>query len=166
MVRIPVEIGPATEPEPWNFRRQILPILSKANCNGGGCHGALAGKGGFRLSLSAYDPESDYLNLTRDAAGRRIESSDPVRSLLLTKPTAAAPHKGGRRLDPKSEDYRILAEWIADGAPGPQLGDAPLESLEILPKRWFLKKGDRLRFLVLARYKDGRVEEVTRWAKF
>ncbi|MEY5010440.1 MAG: hypothetical protein RLZZ253_1579, partial [Verrucomicrobiota bacterium] len=165
-VRIPVEIGPATEPEPWNFRRQILPILSKANCNGGGCYGALAGKGGFRLSLSAYDPESDYLNLTRDAAGRRIESSDPVRSLLLTKPTAAAPHKGGRRLDPKSEDYRILAEWIADGAPGPQLGDAPLESLEILPKRWFLKKGDRLRFLVLARYKDGRVEEVTRWAKF
>ncbi len=165
-VRIPVEIGPATEPEPWNFRRQILPILSKANCNGGGCHGALAGKGGFRLSLSAYDPESDYLNLTRDAAGRRIESSDPVRSLLLTKPTAAAPHKGGRRLDPKSEDYRILAEWIADGAPGPQPGDAPLESLEILPKRWFLKKGDRLRFLVLARYKDGRVEEVTRWAKF
>jgi hypothetical protein len=165
-VRIPVEIGPATEPEPWNFRRQILPILSKANCNGGGCHGALAGKGGFRLSLSAYDPESDYLNLTRDAAGRRIESSDPVRSLILTKPTAAAPHKGGRRLDPKSEDYRILAEWIADGAPGPQPGDAPLESLEILPKRWFLKKGDRLRFLVLARYKDGRVEEVTRWAKF
>jgi hypothetical protein len=165
-VAVPVHVGPQPEPEPWDFKRHILPILSKANCNGGGCHGALAGKGGFRLSLSAYDPESDFLNITRDALGRRIESSDPVRSLLLTKPTGATPHKGGRRLHPQSDDYRILAEWIAAGASGPSPKDAKLDHLEIFPKRWSLRKGDRLRFLVLAHYSDGRIEEVTRWAKF
>ena len=163
---VQVSVGARTEPEPWDFRRHILPILSKANCNGGGCHGALAGKGGFRLSLSGYDPESDFLNITRDALGRRIEPSDPVHSLLLTKPTAATSHKGGRRLDPKSEDYRILAEWIAEGAAGPKSDNARLDHLEIFPKRWVLRKGDQLRFLVLAHYPDGRVEDVTRWAKF
>jgi hypothetical protein len=164
-VRVALSEGEAEAP--WSFNRHILPILSKANCNGGGCHGALAGKGGFRLSLAAYDPASDHLNITRDALGRRVEPSDPLRSLLLTKPTAATPHKGGRRLDTRSEDYRILAEWIASGAAGPKTVEAGLDHLEILPPRWNVaRKGERLRFLVRAHYGDGRVEDVTRWAKF
>jgi hypothetical protein len=166
-VSVPIKVKTNRAEESWSFNRHILPILSKANCNGGGCHGALAGKGGFRLSLAAYDPASDHLSITRDALGRRVEPSDPLRSLLLTKPTAAAPHKGGRRLETRSEDYRILAEWIADGAEGPRAGEASLKDLEILPPRWNVsKKGERLRFLVRARYADGRVEDVTRWAKF
>jgi hypothetical protein len=166
-VSVAVRVTTRTAEEPWSFNRHILPILSKANCNGGGCHGALAGKGGFRLSLAAYDPASDYLNITRDALGRRVEPSDPLRSLLLTKPTAAAPHKGGRRLDTRSEDYKILAEWIGSGAPGPEPEEAGLDHLEILPPRWNVsQKGERLRFLVRAHYGDGRVEDVTRWAKF
>ena len=48
-----------------SFRHDVMPVLSKAGCNGGGCHGALAGKGGFRLSLNAYDPVTDYYNITR-----------------------------------------------------------------------------------------------------
>jgi hypothetical protein len=164
-VAVSVKTDPALED--WSFNRHILPILSKANCNGGGCHGALAGKGGFRLSLAAYDPGSDHLNITRDSLGRRIEPADPLRSLLLTKPTAATPHKGGRRLDTHSEDYRILAEWIAAGAAGPKPGEAGLDHLEMLPARWNVaQKGEALRFLVRAHYTDGRVEDVTRWAKF
>ena len=161
-VTVRVEGGEAE----WSFNRHVLPIMSKANCNGGGCHGALAGKGGFRLSLGAYDPEADFLNITRDALGRRIESADPLHSLLLTKPTSAAPHKGGRRLDPRSEDYRLLAEWIASGAPGPLPKEAGLDHIEVLPARWSLQKGQKIRLLVRAHYGDGRVEDVTRWAKF
>jgi hypothetical protein len=165
LVSVSVKVAPGQEQ--WSFNRHVLPILSKANCNGGGCHGALAGKGGFRLSLAAYDPSADHLSITRDALGRRVEASDPLHSLLLTKPTAAAPHKGGRRLDTRSEDYRILAEWIASGATGPSAEEAKLDHLEMLPARWNVaQKGERLRFLVRAHYADGRVEDVTRWAKF
>ena len=28
----------------WEFRRHVLPVLSKAGCNTGACHGALAGE--------------------------------------------------------------------------------------------------------------------------
>ena len=152
--------------EGWSFQRHVIPILTKAGCNTGGCHGALAGKGGFRLSLSAYDTTADFLNITRDALGRRIETGDPLHSLLLTKPTAAMPHKGGRRLDPRSEDYRILAEWIAAGAEGPRKDEAQLERLEVIPERLALKKGDRAQLQVLAHYADGLIEDVTRWTKF
>ena len=60
----------------------MLPVLSKAGCNGGGCHGALAGKGGFRLGLNAYDPATDHYNITRENRGRRIEFAAPASSLL------------------------------------------------------------------------------------
>ena len=47
-----------------SFRHDVLPVLSKAGCNGGGCHGALAGKGGFRLSLNAYDPALSLIHIS------------------------------------------------------------------------------------------------------
>ena len=91
-----------------SFRHDVLPVLSKAGCNGGGCHGALAGKGGFRLSLNAYDPATDHYNITRENRGRRIEFAAPASSLFVTKPTAAVRHKGGKVLHENSEAYRIL----------------------------------------------------------
>ena len=165
--------SPQAQPAPriapdggWSFQRHVLPVLTKAGCNTGGCHGALAGKGGFRLSLSAYDADADYSSITRDALGRRIETGDPLHSLLLTKPTSAAPHKGGRRIDPRSEDYRILAEWIAAGARGPRADEPALEKIEVLPAKLALKKGEKTRLQVRAHYAGGIVEDVTRWAKF
>ena len=88
--------------EEWNFRHDVVPILSKLGCNTGGCHGALAGKGGFRLSLNAYDLESDHYQITRAMLGRRLEFGDPARSLVLVKPTAAVRHKGGKVLQEES----------------------------------------------------------------
>ncbi len=158
--------APASEPAEWTFRNHVQPVLSKAGCNSGGCHGALAGKGGFRLSLNAYDPEGDHYNITRDARGRRIEFADPARSLLLTKATAAIRHKGGKRFEAGSRDYRVLAEWIANGAKPPAEDDATLERLEIEPKQALLQKGDMRSLTVRAHYSDGSVEDVTSWAKF
>lgn len=150
----------------WSFRNHVLPILSKQGCNSGGCHGALAGKGGFRLSLNGYDPDSDHYNITRDARGRRIELADPARSLLLTKPTTAVKHKGGRRLDPGSPDYQLLAGWIVDGAEAPEERDTTLDRLEVYPERMVLSRGQKHRLSVRAVYSDGTEEDVTRWAKF
>ena len=93
----------------WSFRNHVLPVISKGGCNMGSCHGALAGKGGFRLSLRGYDPEADWHTITREARGRRIELGDPGRSLLLTKATTALKHTGGLRVKEGSRDYRILA---------------------------------------------------------
>ena len=82
-------------------------------CSSGACHGAAAGQNGFKLSLRGYDNDGDYLALTRHALGRRIIPSDPGRSLMLLKPTGAVPHKGGKRFEVDSVEYRILSEWIA-----------------------------------------------------
>src|SRR5450631_2531183 len=71
-----------------SFRNHVQPILAKAGCSSGACHGAAAGQGGFKLSLRGYDNEGDFLTLTRNAFGRRIIPSDPGRSLMVLKPTA------------------------------------------------------------------------------
>src|SRR5437868_2583645 len=56
---------------PISFRNDIMPVLSKAGCNAGACHGNQNGKAGFKLSLRGQDPAADYNSLTRDAFGRR-----------------------------------------------------------------------------------------------
>jgi len=150
----------------WEFRRHVIPVLSKTGCNSGACHGALAGKGGFMLSLNGYNPEGDYLAITQQARGRRIELGDPGRSLLLTKPSGALPHKGGLKLDVNSEGYEILANWIASGANPPTVEDPTLERIEVSPQQSLLKPNDSQQLTVQAFYSDGRVEDVTRWAKY
>jgi hypothetical protein len=150
----------------WSFRHDVESILARRGCSMGACHGALAGKGGFRLSLRGYDPTADWKTITREARGRRIELSAPGRSLLLAKPTGALPHKGGLRLDVDSRDYRILSEWVAQGATPPRADDPELERIEVLPAESMLRPGDEAQILVLAHYSDGRRADVTHWAKF
>src|SRR6266513_4244259 len=118
-----------------SFRNHVQPVLAKMGCSAGACHGAAAGQNGFKLSLRGYDDEGDYLTLTRQALGRRIVPSDPGRSLFLMKPTTAVPHKGGKRFDVDSLEYRILSEWIASGTPGPKKEDPRIEKIEILPEQ-------------------------------
>ncbi len=149
-----------------SFRNDILPILSKAGCNSGGCHGALAGKGGFRLSLFGYNPEADHFAISREAQGRRIEPTDPARSLLLLKPTTAIKHKGGKRLETSSPDYEVLVAWIAAGAPGPVAGEATLENLTVSPAESLTRQGETVQHAVRARYSDGKEKDVTRLAKY
>ncbi|MCB1232984.1 MAG: DUF1553 domain-containing protein [Verrucomicrobiae bacterium] len=161
-----IEVKAFDEPHAWSFRNHVLPVFSKGGCNMGACHGALAGKGGFRLSLRGYDPEKDYHRITHEARGRRIEPGDPGRSLILTKATTALKHTGGKRIEPGSRDYRILAEWISAGAAPPSRDDATLQSLEIFPPLATLPPGSKPRFIVRANYSDGRQEDVTQWAKF
>jgi len=164
---IPANCGAAPVDEAAvSFRHDVMPILSKAGCNGGGCHGALAGKGGFRLSLFGYNPEADHLAITREAQGRRVELAQPGLSLLLTKPTTTVRHKGGKRMETDSDDYRTLARWIAQGAPGPLAGEAGLQGLVIEPGERPVTVGDTLSLKVVARYGDGRERDVTRWCKF
>lgn len=153
-------------PESPEFTRHVLPIISKLGCNSGSCHGALAGKGGFRLSLNGYNPKGDHFTITQQSLGRRVEISDPGRSLILTKPTGALPHKGGLKLQTDSIEYQILADWIAEGAKGPRATDAQLLKLEVKPKKIVMNPEGTANVSVVAHYSDGKKENVTRWAKY
>jgi hypothetical protein len=154
------------EPFAWSFRNHVESVLSKSGCNGGACHGARAGQKGFRLTLFGFDLEADHAYLTRHALGRRIVLEDPGRSLLLLKPTGVVPHKGGVRFEPDSLEYRVLAEWIAHGAPGPSESDPIVERIEVLPAQSQQTPGKTQQLVVLAHFNDGHVEDVTRWAKY
>ncbi len=149
-----------------SFQLDVMPILSKASCNGGGCHGAIAGKAGFRLSLFGYDPASDYLTITREARGRRVDLQEPGASLLLTKPTTALPHKGGKRLDVGSDDYQTIADWIEAGCPSPLANEKKLVGIDLGPRESTAAPGQTVTLAVTARYDDGSTRDVTRWARF
>jgi len=154
------------QPFQWSFRNHVESVLSKQGCNAGACHGARAGQKGFRLTLFGFDVDADYTYLTRQAVGRRIVPTDPGRSLILTKPTGLLPHKGGVRLEAGSLEYRVLAEWIAAGVPGPKADDPQIVRVEVLPEysRQTVKAKQQL--VVLAHFSDGHVEDATRWAKY
>jgi hypothetical protein len=161
-----VTVVGAADAHRWSFRHDVQSVFSKVGCNSGACHGALAGKGGFKLSLRGYDADADYLTITREARGRRVELSDPGGSLILTKPTGALPHRGGLKLKPSTRDYDVIAQWIASGAESPRQEDPRLERISVLPDSALLRPGDQSRVLVNAHYDDGRVVDVTHWAKY
>jgi len=164
--KIQITVTGCDQPYRWDFRSEIQSVISRLGCNTGACHGALAGKGGFRLSLGAYDTDGDYRSIAHALRGRRIEMADPGRSLLLAKPTGALPHKGGLRLKTDSRDYQVLAQWIAAGAAGPREDDSRLVQISVIPESAMLEVGDRSQVLVNAHYDDGRIVDVTHWARF
>jgi hypothetical protein len=153
-------------PFAWSFRGHVEPLLAKIGCNSGACHGALSGKGGFRLSLRGYDPATDFFNIVKQDRGRRVDLADPGRSLVLAKPSGAIAHKGGVRFGTNSREYRILSEWISHGAAPPSESDPRVEKLDILPDRSFQHVGETQQILVRARYSDRRTEDITRWVKW
>ena len=161
-----VTVEKFAQPHQWSFRNHVQSILSKTGCNSGACHGAAAGKNGFKLSLRGYDPEHDFYSITHQARGRRVTPDDPGRSLILTKPTAAIPHKGGQRFSEDSFEYRVVSEWIAQGLPAPTATDPRIQKLEILPSASRLKAGAELSMIVVAHFDDGHTEDVTAWAKY
>src|SRR5262249_2813714 len=66
----------------------------------------------------------------------------------------------------ESDAYRLLADWIAAGAPAPTKDDVRVQRLEVFPSGAVLKPADGLQVIVRAWYSDGHSEDVTRWAKF
>lgn len=143
------------------FTTDVIPVLTRAGCNMGACHGAGSGKGGFKLSLQGYDPDLDYAALVRAAAGRRIVRTHPDQSLILRKATLRVVHKGGQRFRVGSPEYRLLRDWIAAGAPGPSPKDPRVVKLRITPPLRTLRTGQRQRYVVRAVYDDGAQRDVT-----
>lgn len=105
----------AKSSEPLYFDTTVLPILTKAGCNSGACHGAIAGRGGFRLSLWGSDPVADYSAIVHEWEGRRVDRAIPTNSLLLKKTSGLLDHEGGVRLPEDSASWRRIESWIRNG---------------------------------------------------
>ena len=150
----------------WSFRNDVLPVMTKAGCNSGPCHGAAAGKNGFKLTLRGYDPETDYYTLTHQALARRTDGLEPAKSLILLKPTLTLQHGGGRRFAVGSPEYQVIAGWIAEGMPPPQDSDPRVTEIQVLPREASLRPGAEQQLIVTAVFSDGHTEDVTRWAKY
>ena len=161
-----VSVSGTQDPFVWGFRQHVVPVLTKKGCNSGPCHGASAGKNGFKLSFRGYAPESDYEALTRESTARRVSLADPASSLFLLKPTMTIPHGGGRRFGVDSLEFQILSQWVASGAPSPAEQDPSVVALEVYPPAATLAPGVRQQLVVRARYSNGEVSDVTPWVRY
>lgn len=166
VVTVPVVVQNTRKPFHWTFENHVESVFSKQGCNTGPCHGAGSGKGGLKLSLRAYDPDSDYFRLRTEGRGRRIVRARPRDSLLLKKPSLAEAHVGGLKLRRDSLEYRVVSEWIANGARGPSPNTPKLVRLGVFPTDRTLSRGSCQRLLVTACFSDGHTEDVTHWARY
>src|SRR5690606_21393014 len=155
------------EPALVSFKNEMLSALTKAGCNMGACHGSPSGKGGFRLSLRAYDPELDIMTLRSEYFARRTNIMEPASSLLLRKALMEVAHGGGKRLRKTDPSYHILETWIAEGMKLDSAETPDLMSVETIPtKRVLRDPADQQQIVVLGHFSDGTTRDLTQMADF
>jgi hypothetical protein len=155
----------AAPQDPVDFDTEVLPVLAKAGCNAGACHGAAAGRGGFKLSLFGGDPAADHRAIVRDLEGRRVNLAHPERSLIVLKPTWQLDHEGGQRFDADSPQAELLTGWIAAGAP--RKPTRQLMNLIVEPANPALTSlPGKLSLAVTAQFDDGTSRRATHLAIF
>jgi hypothetical protein len=164
--KLPVVVKDAKVDRPISFKLDVMPIFLRTGCNVGGCHGSARGKDGFRLSLFGFDPDGDYIRLTREQPGRRLNLAIPEDSLLLTKCTGKVSHSGGTKFKEDSPFYATLMRWLDAGAPMDAADVAKPVSLEIMPKNAVMEEGDKMQFTARAKYSDGTDRDVTNLVLF
>lgn len=165
-VQVPVTVSGAKVQRVFNFRNEIIPVLTKGGCNSGGCHGKASGQNGFKLSVFGFDLAADYEALLGEGRGRRTFLAAPEQSLLLRKACGQMPHGGGVRFNADSYAYRTLRDWIAAGAPVGSGEDATVVGLEVWPAERELTAGGQQQLLATAIYSDGARRDVTAQAEY
>lgn len=166
--KIPVTVSSASLPRPRSFEFDAMVALSKNGCNSGACHGSPSGKGGFRLSLRAFDAKFDELTLIHEDFGRRTNALKPEESLLLLKPLMKVPHGGGLKLRASDPAYQVLREWIAEGCKMDPPSAPRCVKLELYPPsgRVLKRPAHTQQLSVLAHFSDGTIRDVTEMAVF
>ena len=144
----------------------LLSVFTTKGCNGSACHGSPAGQNGFRLSLFGSDPAADRQMIVEMDEGRRVDLDHPENSLLLQKPTFEIPHGGGQLFTTESDAYRMILDWLRQGA-REAAGDARLESLEMYPReRILIGPGVRQPLAIIGRRSDGSTQDMTEQVSF
>jgi hypothetical protein len=161
-VSVPVIVKNLESPSPVSFKNETQMALTKAGCNMGACHGSPSGKGGFRLSLRAYDPELDIMTVRSEFFGRRTNIMEPGQSLLLQKPLMEVAHGGGKRLKKGDPAHRTLEQWIGEGMRLDAQGEPDLVKIVTVPGRQVLRQpAARQQIMVLGHFSDGSIRDLT-----
>jgi hypothetical protein len=164
---VPVEVTGQATADPVSFQYGALVALSKQGCNSGACHGSPSGKGGFRLSLRAYDPALDIYTLAREDLQRRVNPLNPAASLVLTKPTMAVTHGGGQKLKTDDPAYQILRDWIAEGCHVDPAESPRCVRVEVYPpERTLHFPATTQQVVALAHFSDGSIRDITEIASY
>jgi hypothetical protein len=166
--KVPVEVVNFEKPDLLSFEYHALAALSKNGCNAGACHGSPSGKGGFRLSLRAFDSKLDQQTLLREDFGRRVNPMNPDASLLLAKPLMKVAHGGGLKMKKTDVAYTVLRDWIAEGCRLDPPGAPRCTKIEIYPPsgRELKRPAHAQQLAVLAHYSDGAIRDVTKLCVF
>ena len=165
--RAPIEVKDGLKDRAVSFRQDVMPVFMRAGCNQGGCHGAARGKDGFRLSLFGMDPDGDYIRLTREMVGRRINLAIPEESTLIEKCVGKVPHSGNKLYEADSAYNKTILEWITNGAKDDPATIAKVTGIDIYPKQIVLEgPGATQQISVRATYSDGTDRDVTSLALF
>ncbi len=150
-----------------SFINDVMPVLTKSGCNAGVCHAkAGGGQNGFQLSLLGFEPQEDYEHLFKENRGRRLFPAAPERSLLLMKATGKMPHGGGVRVSVDSENYRLLLNWIRQGAAYDAESAPQLMTIEVQPSRGTVHRSSEQQLKAVAKYANGSERDVTGLALF
>ena len=163
---IPVRVQGYANYPPVNFEVDIIPLLTKLNCNGGGCHGRQGGQNGFQLSVFGFDPATDYEALTRQGRGRRVFPGAIEQSLIYSKGTGLVAHGGGERMKPDSQDAELLREWLKQGMPWGENETPTVQSIQVNPDLRSMTPRSFQQLRVIATYSDGSRRDVTRAAAY
>ena len=159
---IPIHVAGYQNYPPVNFEVDIIPLLTKLNCNGGGCHGRQGGQNGFQLSVFGFDPATDYEALTRQGRGRRVFPGAIEQSLIYSKATGLVAHGGGERMKVDSQDAELLREWLIQGMPWGRKGTPTVQRIKVTPPLRSMKPRSLQQLRVVATYTDGTQRDVTR----
>lgn len=166
-VVVPVVVKNMESPAPVSFKNETQMALTKAGCNMGACHGSPSGKGGFRLSLRAYDSPLDIMTVRSEFFGRRTNILEPAASLLLRKPLMEVAHGGGKRLKKGDPAHLVLEQWIAEGMQLDSQTEPDLLRIETVPSKRVLRQpAARQQIVVLGHFSDGSVRDLTALTDF
>ncbi len=162
-------VGPVQAAQPnlaVSFVNDVMAVFGKAGCNSGACHGHNSGKGGFKLSLRGYDRRADHAALIDPDSGR-VDREDVEESLILQMPTAQLEHGGGKRFAIGSESYRVLRDWIRQGARNDVETATKIQRIVVHPSEFEHRQAGQIQPLrVMATFADGLQRDVTRLAIF
>ena len=115
--KVPVRVLGSGGPHRVTFERDVEPILTRAGCNAGACHGKARGQNGFQLSLLGFDPDFDLDAIDpRGPRPPRLPGRARSRASCSCKATAAGPAR--RRPAARARRARPTRRSAAGSPPG------------------------------------------------